>query len=176
MKYFLILFFALGIFLHANSQTFPEEREPVCISKPEHLEFYSPGEVQCIKMKGKSAVFPADLSSFSELKKLSFQNNKKLRIPEELDPLFSLEELHLSNVGLTRFPEEVLALENLRLLDLSQNPIEFLPEDLVKLQNLEVLELWSTKIDYLPDFCIDFLPHHRHVEMGRRLARSTWIS
>lgn len=111
---------------------------------------------------GKWTHLSKDVTLFTELERLNFQNNhleelptfikelthlKRLNVagnnlevlPQTLDDLVSLERLNISSNKFSKLPKEILGLPNLEVLDLRNNNLNDLPQELSTLKKLNAI-------------------------------------
>jgi Leucine-rich repeat (LRR) protein len=91
------------------------------------------------------------LTLSTDLKKLSFKNNKFTLIPDEIKYHITLKTLDFSSNLITHIPKTLEKLNNLTELYLGNNQIILVPDCLTKLTNLQVVDLSSNQIENFTD-------------------------
>jgi Leucine-rich repeat (LRR) protein len=97
----------------------------------------------------KVKALPEELSTFSKLTRLNFEQNQDVDFKElfiKASKIATLNYLDIGDNKLAKLPAEIALLKNLKYLDLRQNPIRQLPSELYQLKNLKALNLYGTQL------------------------------
>ncbi len=88
------------------------------------------------------AVFPPEISCFTNLEALDLSNNPSIRFLMPWAASFQqLKHLNLSNCGLSNLPSDVFTLTDLEFLEASNNQLTSLPDEIGSLTRLKYLSL-----------------------------------
>jgi len=94
---------------------------------------------------------PAELYTFTKLKRLDLSRNKLTSIPADFGAFKELKVIDLSRNKLVNFPVALCQLTTVRKLLLSRNLMTTLPECIGYFKDLTVLDLWDNPIETLPE-------------------------
>jgi Leucine-rich repeat (LRR) protein len=95
---------------------------------------------------------PGELfTKWSQLKRITLQNNKLQQLPDDIGNLKHIEELYLFGNELTHLPKGIGYLVQLKELDLYNNRLESLPEEIGNLVTLQRLTLEDNRLKAVPN-------------------------
>jgi Leucine-rich repeat (LRR) protein len=95
-------------------------------------------------------LFPLEFCQFQNLRELSIQCNKFLKLPPEFAHLQTLETLKIDNYPWEEIPEVIFSLQNLKKLYISGSRLYAISHLIKNLSQLEDVYLYGNKISSLP--------------------------